>query len=133
QGVAANAGQSAHLLGIRGEDALMFRRDLTSRPVQVAGTAVVAQPFPEAKHFLFRGGGQRRHGRERLQKTLEIRHDRRYLRLLEHDLADPDGIRVAALPPRQVALVASKPGQQLPAHAAPKGKRKVHVWSLKST
>jgi hypothetical protein len=39
-------------------------------------------------------------------------YDAAYLRLLEHDLAHEDGVRVARVPPRQVACIGREPREQ---------------------
>ena len=77
--------------------------------MQVARAAVIAQPFPQAQHLLFTRLGQGAKGRKRREKAVEIGYDGRDLRLLKHDLADPDGIGIASVPPGKVALMAGKP------------------------
>ena len=68
--------------------------------VQVAGAAVVAKPLPEEQHILLGSRGQVRHAGKRAHETLEVGDYGRDLRLLQHDLADPDAIRVAVAAPR---------------------------------
>jgi hypothetical protein len=80
--------------------------------VQVAGAAVVAESLPEAQHLLFGGGGQVAQGGEGVQEAVEVRHDGGDGRLLKHDLADPDVVRVAAAAPGQVAPSGLEPGEQ---------------------
>src|SRR5262249_55614892 len=53
--------------------------------------------------------GQRSDRGKSPQEPREVRDDRRYLGLLEHDLADPDRIGIASPPPRQVTRMAAKP------------------------
>lgn len=50
--------------------------------------------------------------RKSLEKTLEIRNDGRDLRLLQHDFADPYGVRVARAAPWQIARRAVVPCEQ---------------------
>ena len=80
--------------------------------VEVAGTPVVAQPFPEFQDLLLVGCRQCRDGRERREEPLEVRHDGRDSGLLKHDLADPDAIRVAVLAPGQVAAMGGEPVEE---------------------
>src|SRR6185503_9097493 len=75
---------------------------------------VVAEPAPEPQHLVLRGTGERGRGRIGFQKPLVVRNDRRDLRLLQHDLGEPDAIRVARSLPRQPAPpVAALPGDEL--------------------
>jgi len=75
-----------------------IRRDLTSMIfnddsgslVKVAGTAVVAKTLPSLQHFAFLSLCQAGKVGKTLQKALKIRNNRFHLRLLEHDLRDPN-------------------------------------------
>ena len=80
--------------------------------VQVAHPAVIAQSLPQLEIDLLRHLGQRAHIRAGRQKPLIIRDDRLHPRLLEHDLGQPDAVRVAGAPPRQVAVPGIVPGEQ---------------------
>ena len=80
--------------------------------MQVAGAAVVAEPLPQLQHVLLVGGGEVGERREGGEEPLEVRDDGGDRGLLEHDLADPDAVRVAVGPPGQVAAVAVEPGEQ---------------------
>src|SRR5436305_1489399 len=73
------------------------------RLVQVPRPAVVAQPFPELQHVLLVGGGEVGQRWKGCQEALEVWDDRDNGRLLEHDLADPDAVRVTVLAPGQGA------------------------------
>ena len=82
------------------------------RLLQIAGTAVIAQPLPELHELLLRCAGQRLHRGERLQKTGIIPQYRRHTGLLQHDLRDPDAIGITRVPPRKVPGVFPIPHQQ---------------------
>src|SRR5579871_814708 len=90
----------------------MVRDDLLSRPMQIPRPAIIAQSFPEPQDLAFLGRGQVRHGGKRLQKSLEVRNDRRHLRLLEHDFADPDRVRIPTATPRKVSAATVEPGKE---------------------
>ena len=80
--------------------------------MQVAGAAIIAETFPETQHGLLVGRGEVHYGRKRGDETQEVRNNRNNLRLLKHDLADPDAIRITVHAPRKVALVPIEPGEQ---------------------
>ncbi|MNI91098.1 hypothetical protein D3C73_1487140 [compost metagenome] len=85
--------------------------DLHGAAMQVAGAGVVAQPRPIRHHVFLRGGGKRGHVRKALQETFVIRNHRGHLRLLQHDLGQPDPIRVTCVLPGQiVAAMLALPG-----------------------
>ncbi len=81
---------------------------------QVASTAVITESLPQSQHVVFIGGGKVAHGGEAIQKPFVVRHDGHDRRLLEHDLADPDPIRIGRAPPRQIACVPFIPMDELP-------------------
>ena len=72
--------------------------------VQIARSRVVSEPRPGGEDVVERRGGERRHRRKLRHPALPVRDHRRDARLLQHDLADPDRVRIARPPPRQVAL-----------------------------
>ena len=76
--------------------------------VQVARAAVVAQAAPQRQHVVQRRGGQRGHVGKALQEARVVVQHRGHLRLLQHDLGQPDAVRVARVLPGQ-ALAAELP------------------------
>ncbi|KAG0741264.1 hypothetical protein G6F24_016765 [Rhizopus arrhizus] len=77
----------------------------------VAGAGVVAQSGPVRHHVFLRGGGQRGYVREALQEAVVIGDHGGHLRLLQHDLGQPDPIRVTRVLPGQImAAVLALPG-----------------------
>ena len=87
--------------------------------MQVARTAVVAQPAPQRQHVVQVGRCQGLHIREALQETGVVVAHRDHLGLLQHDLGQPHPVRVARGLPGQVIA----PVLLLPAHQ-PRGE----VW-----
>ncbi len=86
--------------------------DLSGGAPQIARPAVIAQTFPERQNLLFAGGSQRFQGGEARHPALKIGADRVHLGLLQHDLRDPDRIRVWMAAPGQSPGVHGVPGQQ---------------------
>ena len=90
----------------------VFGGDFLRGGVQLPRTAIVAEAFPQPQHLSLVGRGERVHIRKRRDEAFEVVADRGDLRLLQHDLADPDAVRIARLPPGQVAGVIGVPGEQ---------------------
>lgn len=97
----------------------MTPHDFTRGGVEVTRAAIVAETFPRLQHRCRLRASQRSDRRKQPQPTLVIWNDRDHLRLLEHDLGNPDPIRVAprrARTPRQGPSVEVKPTQELFLH-----------------
>ena len=108
----ADAGQCKQGLERRREYAAVQIPDQARRAVEIAGTGVVAEPGPEGHQTILRGLGKVRHRRELRDETLEIGDHDRDLRLLQHDLRDPDPVRRrVALPGQILAPVPIAPGE----------------------
>ena len=90
----------------------------TRRARSHAGCAPArSSPAPPGPHHrVLRRRRQRLHGRKPDEEPLEIRHDRRHRRLLQHDLAQPHLVRIGGLawprPPWHSAAMAVIPVQQ---------------------
>ncbi len=110
--VPADSRQPQRSFEFAGKAAAVACHDLLRGAMQVARPAVIAQAGPQPQHLLGTRTRQRTESGEAAQETAVVRHDRRYSRLLEHDLGKPDAVRVAGAPPRQVALPAMKPAEQ---------------------
>jgi hypothetical protein len=81
--------------------------------MQVPRPCVVAESGPEMQHTVEVRLRERLDVGEAFKKALEVGDNRRYLRLLQHDLRDPDCIGVARSFPRQpLATVPVIPGKQ---------------------
>ena len=92
----------------------VFQDKSTSGFMKVAGAAVVAEAFPEAQDFLLVGGSQVGDCGKHVQKTFEKRDDGGNLRLLQHDLANPDAVGIAVTPPWEIAPMRIEPCKQAP-------------------
>src|SRR4029077_13517647 len=103
-------------LGI-GKLAAILLDDHASAAMKIARARVIAQPLPGMEHLIEVGRGQILHCRPAGKKIAKVRTDGRDRRLLQHDLAEPDMIRVGALaglrPPGQAPAVAVIPGEEL--------------------
>ena len=78
--------------------------------VEVAGTRVIAEPAPQAQDLVLARRGEAGDVGKAGAEALVVRDDRRNLRLLQHDLGEPDRVRIArALPGQVVAPVAALP------------------------
>ena len=119
---AADAGQSAQLTGGIWPFSGVDRDNLARAAMEIARPGVIAESGPVLDHDLERRFRQRLQRRKARQETLEIRDHRADLRLLQHDLGEPDAVRVARLLPRQVvASGAFLPGDQSPGEGGSDG------------
>ena len=91
-GVGADAGNVPQPLHRVGEAAA--RQHRLRAGVQVAGAGIVAEAGPFLGDVLPRGIRQRRHVREAAQEALVAWAHRRNGRLLQHDLGQPDAVRI---------------------------------------
>lgn len=89
----------------------MRLHQLSSGRVQMTGSPIVSEPFPEAQDVMFLGGGQSREIGKARQELLELRRDGRDSGLLKHDLADPNSVRVAITTPGEFPTVKIEPVQ----------------------
>ena len=85
--------------------------------LEVSRAGVIAEALPRVQdigRFRARERGEIRKARE---PAFVIRQHGRDLRLLEHELGDENGVRIACSPPGQIAPVTAKPGGKLAAKA----------------
>ena len=122
-GVAADPRQPAKLGRRPRKLPAVLGHDLLGRGVQLPGPPVIAEALPPLEHVPLGSPGQRGHVGKPLQEPREELLDPFHLRLLEHDLAHPDPVGIAARPPGQVAAVAAIPGEQWGGRAAGRGRR----------
>src|SRR5262249_50112733 len=90
-------------------------RDLLRCSLQSSGPAIVAEPTPRSQHGLFTSTRQPLDTREPAQKFRVTVLHHRHARLLQHDFGDQNVVGITFAAPRQSALFAAKPAQQLPA------------------
>ena len=94
------------------ELALEFRHNPPGRLVQITRPGVVTEPAPMRQNGVWLGRRERPDIREAAHESPVVRDHRAHLRLLQHDLRDPDPIgRLFSLPGQVVAAVALEPGQ----------------------
>jgi len=89
-----------------------LRHDLLRGFLQIADARVVAKSLPQLVDFgrrRFCGGFNRR---QFTHPAGPERNDRLHLRLLEHNFRNPDRVRIARTPPREVAGIRGEPVQQ---------------------
>ena len=110
---AADAGQRVQIVERRGQLAAVLGDDAARRAPEVASARVIAEAGPERQHVVERHGRERRDRRKAPHETLVERNHGADLRLLQHDLGDPDGVRRAGVLPREiVAAVRVEPREQ---------------------
>lgn len=110
--IAPDAGQCEDIMEIRRKSSAVLRNDLFRGLLEVADARVIAETFPKFMQLGGRGVGGGFDGGQLAHPALPIRYDRFDLRLLEHDLGNPDDIGIARTPPRKVAGICRKPTEQ---------------------
>lgn len=90
---------------------MMLHQPLGSA-VQVHGSAIVAQTFPMFENIIDASLGQGAWMGKTLHESFKVGDDGSDLRLLKHDLADPNRVGIARGSPWHGLSVASKPGKQ---------------------
>ena len=98
--VGADAGHRAQLARPRRERA---GADRLRTGVEAAGARVVAEAGPRGEHVVERRRRERGHRGKPRHPALPVGDHRGHAGLLQHDLADPDRVRIAGAAPRQVA------------------------------
>jgi hypothetical protein len=80
--------------------------------MEVPAARVVAEAAPGREHVLLGGFGERVHVGKAREEALVVGDDRGDLRLLQHDLGEPDAVGVTrALPGQAVAAVGPLPAR----------------------
>ena len=110
--VRPDTGQLCQVLGPAGGG------DRARRPVETDCAAVVAEPLPLEDHVRRRRGGECFDRRPAREPGVPARDHTLDLRLLQHHLAHEDRVRVACLPPGEVAPVVPEPGKQKLLHGS---------------
>ena len=110
-GVASDAGEGEDIIEAAWEGGGMFFADEASGFLEIARAGVVTETFPEFEDVLFVGDGERGDGGEVLHPAFPIWNDGFDLGLLEHNLRNPDGVRIVGPTPREVAGVFREPGR----------------------
>ena len=101
--------------------------------VQVAGASVVAKSLPGVKDVVLRSQRERGEVREAPEPGVIIRAHGSDCCLLQHELGDEDGVRVAGVAPRQVESVTAIPGEETATENADAGWREHGFGSKRRT
>ena len=109
-GVGADAGKPCQIVRPP------FARDRLSRAVQSERAPVVPEPLPGSDHVGRRCRRERFRRRPALEPVEVARDDAIDLRLLQHDLADEDRVRVARMAPGEVASELGVPRREPSLH-----------------
>jgi hypothetical protein len=104
-GVRTDARDLAEVGGARGQGTGDAVGDGLGAGVEVARARVVAEARPRGEDIVEWSIGERAHRRKPRHPAFPVRDDRLDARLLQHDLADPDRVRIPRAPPGQVAAV----------------------------
>ena len=110
--ISADAWQSLEGHYITWECASVLRDDRLCRALQINRAPIVAEPLPGRDNGARGGIGQGMHVGELRQKGVIFGDDTLDLRLLQHQLGHQNAVGVTRMPPRQVAPMCGKPGQQ---------------------
>ena len=111
-GVVTDSGERTDILVSAREFAAVFCHDLLRGLLQIASAAVIAEPLPELHQHIMTASGERSDIRQRRQKPRIIWLDGLHSGLLEHDLREPDMIRLTVSAPRQIARILREPFRQ---------------------
>ena len=110
RGRATDSRECREAVDILRKGAAVSLHDRPGRGVQMVRAAVIAEPAPESQHVVERCRGQSGDIGKTVEETPVVRQRRRDLRLLQHDLRQPDPVRVARVLPGEVpAAVHSLP------------------------
>jgi hypothetical protein len=101
-GVGSDAGNLAQLARSDRQRAAPRIRNLSCAVPQVARARVIPEACPHGEHVVERGRGERLDRRKPRHPAFPVRDHGLHAGLLQHDLADPDRIRIARTAPRQV-------------------------------
>jgi hypothetical protein len=110
--VFSNARETQKLFPVLRKPAPAAGNDLLCRSVEMPGSGVVAKVFPEFQDLFRASFSQGIYGGEPYEKTLVIRDHCIHLGLLEHDLRDPDEVRVPGMAPGEIPGMAGIPSEQ---------------------
>jgi hypothetical protein len=101
-GGTSDAGQRFDNICIAREHAAMLVHDLPRSCMQITRARVVTEAAPVLQHAIFMGGGEIRDRGKARHESLVIGNHSGDLRLLQHDLGNPYGIRIVRILPGQV-------------------------------
>src|SRR5208337_1170263 len=111
-GVASNARQGEQGLGIAREAAAVSFSNLLRAPMQHARSPIVAQAAPGGQHGLFRSRGERLDIGKTCKEYPVVFEHCGHARLLQHDFAEPDAVRISRHAPGKVAAMLVVPAEK---------------------
>jgi len=117
-GVTADTGKIANRGWIDRQPATMSISHDFRGGVQMASACVIAESLPRVQDVIFRSSGQGGEVGEPTEPVIIIWDHGSDLCLLEHELGDEDGIRVAGLAPGKIAAMATMPAKKRLAEGA---------------
>ena len=120
-GGAPYARQLIQLRGAAWKRAAMDLHHRLRTGVQIARPAVVTQATPQAQYLVLRRCSQRAHRGEARHEAVKVSHHGGHLGLLQHDLGDPDAVRVCGVLPGQVVAAV----QRLPVRHALRNRKRL--------
>src|SRR4029078_11336011 len=101
-GRAADARKRCKRCRITRKHATLIAYDRIGGSMQMMRAPVIAESTPNREHVIERCCGKTCDGGKRCDETGVVRQHRRNLRLLQHDLGQPDPVGIAVLLPWQV-------------------------------
>jgi hypothetical protein len=75
-------------------------------------SGVIAKVLPDFQHLIRTSVSQGTHGWKSREKATIIGNNRLHLGLLEHDLGNPNRIRIPCVPPGEIAGMTGVPSEQ---------------------
>lgn len=111
-GILPHAGQREERRIVGGERSVKAFHHLPRRALEVSRAAVIPEPLPQLHQPVVLRFGEVPHRGQRGEEARPVAAHRLHARLLQHDLADPDGICLRCPPPGQVARVCGIPVEQ---------------------
>lgn len=110
--VTTNTGQCTDGCEIARKSASMAALDDFRNRMQIASSRVIAKSLPRVEDVTLRSPGQGGEIWEAAEPFIIIRDNGGNLSLLEHELRNEDGVRIASLAPGQGAAMAAIPTQK---------------------
>jgi len=122
-GVSADAGQFHQRVDSPWEFPAVVAYDQFRGEVEIPGSRIIAEAFPQLEHAAVGHARQGWDGRERADPASVISTHDVDTGLLQHDFADPDLVRVVRRPPRQFPVMPVIPADQGTVEGADDGRR----------
>ena len=110
--VRTDTGDRKKKVGLGRELAMEMLADILCPAHEIPRAGIIAEPFPEFQHFIFRSVRQRSGIRKSVKKPRVVVQNGGDACLLEHRFGDPGGIRRSFFTPRKDPAVIVKPGKQ---------------------